>query len=342
MLLWIWNVSLLLAGTALLALGWLLLRRMRVERQAEAATREVADYRAAIASTLEASGGQPLLPAMTPAVALSLERFLRRERGDRRRRIQRLLLQAGVEDVLRRLIQGHEDQAITALYACQYLSLEQRVPLLRVGLGHASHHVRLAAAELLVDCAGEPSTAAILRAVLTHPDHLPTVSAARVIRRIGLRALPYWRHVLDNERSPRGFRVAAVEALAELGIPAAFAPLRRALTAPDPAERAAAWHGMAVQRERRVSSWAGYGLQDQDWRVRAQAALYVGRLRLQEYQPFLERLLGASVWSERYLAADAIVALGSFGIRRLHLISREDSIRGRSALAVLAQHRMRL
>lgn len=341
-LLWIiWSVSFVLALLAVLILGWLVVRRFAEERQEVRSRAVVAAFGARLEQAVEQRRWIRLQDGDDAvAIALAVPELLRRYHGERRARAVQVLEHASVIPALTKLAgDDDEDVAVAALHASARLSRGFRIPVLRAGLGHADREVRLAAAEFLVACAGERSIAEIFNAVLPDPDSRPDYEAARILRHIGARGLPYFESLLTRPRARRSHRVAALQALADCGDARALPLLRAALSSSDAAQRSAAWRGLALWRDSSVAHRVREALEDPAWFVRTQAVFYVGHLQLMEQAAALEPLLDAEVWWERYRAADALAALGQRGRRRLREIGREQSRRSRVALAVLAEHR---
>lgn len=341
-LLWlIWSVSLVLALLALLILAWLVWRRFRHERQRAVAAAGVAAFGRRLQDAVEQRRWIRLLEGEDgDTLALAVPELLRRYHGPRRMRAVRVLEHASVVPALMRLaLDDDDDTAVAALFACARLSRIFRIPILREGLRHPDREVRLVAAEFLVTCAGERSLAEIFNAILPDPEARPDYEAARILRHIGSRGLPYCRSLLQRTGARRSHRVAALLVLAECRDAAALPLLREALDSTDPAERSAAWRGLALWGDGAIKGRVATGLRDHEWFVRSQVVFYIGRLGLTELAAALEPLLDAEVWWERYRAADAMASLGQRGRRRLREISREQSRRSRVALAVLAEQR---
>jgi HEAT repeat protein len=319
----IWMLSLVLSGTALTAVGavmvlrWADTRRDRrsTARRGVALERLMAflDGRADGAAVLAAAGGR------TDVAADLVRELVGIVAGDDRERLVALLV---VWDAPGRLLPAlrarDRRRRREAAAALGLFDRDDVVAALRRALGDRDPEVRLAAARSLVEAGRPPPLDDLARAIVAGGG--PVSQEWRgVFRRIAADGPDDFSAMTKADR-PRDVRLFAIDALGRAAADGTLARLIDLFADPDVEIRAAALRALAVIGHPAATDVVRAGFADPAWEVRTQAAVTAGRIGLPDLNAVLEHQLHDGVWWPRYRAGQALARLGDDGLARLRAL----------------------
>ncbi|SMF61192.1 HEAT repeat domain-containing protein [Allosphingosinicella indica] len=339
-LLLIWELSLLLAGTALAMMIALMIARVVTQRRDEKRRR----HGRQLAHNL--MRGAPLSAQELKALPRNLvaETFLdliRLVRGDERASFVAQAQQLGVAEHLGRLTRSASARRrLVAVQSLAQFHDEESLRRLHASLEDHNQDVRLAAALSLAE-AGEADDIHALIGRLGLGDGQDSMMMVTLFRIIAEDRPDEIKALVLDDRTNRQARLAAIEALATTGdyslVPAIA---RLALDAPDDSEelprylRALGLLGHPAARDAILD-----GLQRRSVSARAAAAAAAGKIGLEEAADRLTALLDDREWWVRFRAAEALMAFGKSGATRLREAACLGSIVARDAAATVLAER---
>lgn len=317
-LLWVWRISLVLAGAALaIALG-LACRRWFEERvrgrrrvRKEAIGRLV---QALLASPVAPTAGTvpSLEPGDEPALFSVALDILRVTRGRDAERVLQLLEIWNLRPWLERaLSHGRRNRQIRVLTLLSHFRDAASLRLLLDHVWSPAIYVQLAALRGVAERGDVRHLPEVVRALTaSRATNVPML--ADILRRFGEPAVPFLVDLARDATVPQ-VRMAAVTALGHIGALQAFDGLAGLAGDPDPAVRVRALESLARLGDPRASAVVGECLSDSVPRVRAAAAHAAGLLGLRAWLLRLAEALEDGDWNVRYRAAEALYELGAPG-----------------------------
>lgn len=190
-----------------------------------------------------------------------------------------------------------------------------------------SHNiVRLAAARAL-GSVNDPNAIEPILEIMANTKQMSRRQLAQTIIAFGPSAHPYLRQVIRKELAkPRDSRLIAMllEVLALTGDIASSPEIRAALMSPQLEIRIAAFKSSILLHLPLSYLEIKNGLTDQEWPVRAQAALAAGKMGDGSIVADLGNCLCDRSWWVRYNAGTALFQLGPVGIQELERIVQES------------------
>lgn len=339
-LLFVWQLSLVLAGAALAIMLVLIGARIASDRRAR---RREAQRRVLVPALLGASDLAPetagkIAPDVVAEVATSLIQMVR---GDDRQAFIERAVKLGVPERLARLLRSGSDR--TRLAAAQAMGAfddPKTLHLLRRALNDRNHDVRLAAA-LSIAAAGDTESAADIVPRLGQEEEEPSLLLVSLFKRIAADRPEDIKQLVTDPHSHSRVKVAAIEALASTG-DYTLVPLIAdlALAAPDNSEELPRYLRALSQLAHPAGRRAVIaGLERPGMAARAAAAGAAGKIGLTETAPTLRKLLDDPEWWVRFRAAEALIGFGESGRELLRDAIRSGSPRARDAAAtMLAEH----
>lgn len=340
-LLLVWQVSLGLAGTAVLMMLILVVRRTWIDRRA---ARRAERRQHLIAEVLTAI--DPETAGAAVAVASDGDRRLLAEigrelmdimRGQDRGRLLAVMEKAGVVAVAladMRARSAHR-RADAAAFLAPFDREDCRAALLDALERDANPAVRIAAAFGLVEWGALPPLPRLV-AALKAVGALRSRRVMSLFRKLALRVPAELAELGAGDPDP-AMLVLILDGLAQAGHLDAL-PLMLAATAHANLDvRAEAFRALAQLGHPAAEPAIAGGLDDPAWPVRAQAALCVGKIGIAGLADRLLTLLDDGEWWVRYRAAEALAELGPPGLEGLRAASGAPTSAGRIAQLVLSE-----
>lgn len=342
MFLYFWWTALGLALWSLLAMMFMILRRLWLQHRQRADRRRQAELRQLLFAWGE-DEERPELPSRDRRLLMELgHHLLNTVRGDEARRIARLLQQSGaVAEGITQLKLGRAPERIRSAEGLgHFVADDARVrEALNSSLARDREvRVRLASARSLLRGGHPPETARLIDR-LWCPGKVSMRGFQELLRHMAPGAHADLAAFIDEHPAAiADHRLTAllVDALGhalELG----HLPLLRrlAVEGEHPDIRAAAFRALAALGHPGARDAIAQGLRDPSWAVRSQAIIAASRIGLSEFIPSVAEALHAPEWWVRLRAAQALHAFGPNGISQLRAAARGEDGSGASGEAAL-------
>lgn len=338
-LLFVWTLSLVMAGTALaIMLGLIIARVLRDQR-----VRQYEGQRRMLVPALLGASELPpevagkIAPDVIADVATSLIQLVR---GDDREAFIERAEKFGVPRRLEQLLRSGSDRTrLAAAQAMGAFNDAKTLHLLRRALNDRNQDVRLAAA-LSIASAGDTESAAGIVPRLGEEEEEPSLLLVTLFKRIAADRPDEIKQLVTDPQSHSRVKVAAIEALAATG-DYSLVPLIAdlALAAPDDAEELPRYLRALGQLAHPAGRKAVMdGLSRPAMAARAAAVGAAGKIGLLETAPTLRALLDDPEWWVRFRAAEALIEFGEPGRALLRDAVQNGTPRARdAAITMLAE-----
>ncbi|HVH48790.1 MAG TPA: HEAT repeat domain-containing protein [Sphingomicrobium sp.] len=336
----IWDVSLLLASSALAVMMILVLLRVGSTRRRDrlqAARRHMAPLLLETAAP-PGDGFDDIPDSVVTQLTLDLIQLVR---GAERMQFVQKAASLGVPERLRR--QAHSWSRRRRMVAVQGLALfddaTSRDALIE-RLGDRDDDIRLAAALALARSETRPGLDELI-ARLALRDERSSLLTISLFRHYANHAPDEVQALVLDSDLPLSVRLAAIEALAVTGdyrlVPAIVA---LGLRAPGDSEELPRYlHALGRIGHPAAREAVLAGLASNSMPARVAAAGAAGRIALAESADQLVDLLGAPEWWVRFRAAEALLLLGEAGVARLREIAAQGADPAREAAATMLAER---
>ena len=248
-------------------------------------------------------------------------------RGDSRDRLIALLMIAGVRDgALKELKEGSPIERLDAVEVVTLFPGPETIAALHEALDDDEPHVRLYAAQSLADLDPDFSVREMIEK-LDIGGAIRSRMLRDIFRRVGSHDVMDLIHILkaDFDDTITTLALYAIGGVQDFSVVPVVADK---MTSKSLDVRAEAMRALTAIGHPGAEKTVLKAFEDEEWPVRAQAAICSGRIGFQSAIPHLRRLLGDGEWWARFRAAEALVKLGSDGVKALE---REAKGEGRAA-----------
>lgn len=272
-----------------------------------------------------------------PALLEAAARLLRVQRGDSQTQLLRALMDTGIYPwLLRQLKSGPPARRIKAISLLAYWRSDEVAQLFLRALRDGNPAVELAALEGLAEIADARFHPDIVAFVLAHPD-MKENTIYEVFLSCGGGLVPALIQLIHNRDVHRPVRLAAMLVVGEHG-EAALIEEHILPLCDDTDARVRATACLVINKaglmlaEDSLARWVN----DEDWRVRQQAAALLARVEPTPVNNIL-RLLGDDNWLVALSVANMMQSLGAPGRRLMGMLARTQSVAGQRARQFLQE-----
>ncbi|MEF8794391.1 HEAT repeat domain-containing protein [Thiohalorhabdus sp.] len=324
MLMIFWWTALGLALWSLLAMAFMILRRLWLRRR----QRRDEKRRAALKPQLfawEEGAEPPRLSAHDRRILMELgHNLLKTIRGDDAQRLAQLLQRSGaVAEEIKLLRKGRlPDRAMAAQRLAVFAELEGEARTALEGAldNDRSLNVRLDAARALLEAGQAPALERILERTW-HPESISIRGFQALLRQLAASAPEEIRTFLEGNHDPEAdhhLLALLTDSLGHSGDLSQLPLLRALATEGGHADiRAAAFRALGSLGHPSARPAVAEGLDDPSWVVRGQAIICASRIGLQELAPRIAKALADPQWWVRLRASQALLQLGPEGLELL-------------------------
>jgi HEAT repeat protein len=324
----VWQASIFLAVTSVFIAFGLVLNRW-LEQRAAVRTAARQSELSRLVHALLASPREPdqhSLPPLQngdePIVLGIVLDIVRVTRGHDAARMIALVELWNLRPYLKSWLEGRvRNRMVRALTLYSHFRDPESLDILLNHIEHPAIYVQLTALRGVAERGVAANLALVIKALSkTQETNVPLLSD--ILRRFGVEAVPELTDLAQGTAIPP-IRLAAVQALGNIGSLDAFGPLRDLSRDPLVGVRVAALEALARLGDPRAENAILRALIDDEPRVRAAAARTAGFLGLREVLPSLADALNDEFWEVRFRAAEALYALGTPGILALRSIATD-------------------
>lgn len=327
-----WWTALALALWSLLAMTFMILRRLWLRRQQHRDEQRRTALKRQL-FTWQEGAAPPNLSTRDRRLLMELgHHLLNTVRGEEALRLARLLEQSGaVAEEMRLLRKG--SAAERAMAAERLAVLADQDPGVGAALdraldGDPSPAVRLSAARALLD-AGQPPALVRIIGRTWHPDRISIRGFQALLRQLAGHAPEQIRTYLEAHHRPGAdhyLLALLTDALGHAHDLGQLPVLRHLATEGIQADiRAAAFRALGSLGHPSARSAVDRGLADPVWAVRGQAIICAARIGLRDFAPRIARALADPQWWVRFRAAQALLQLGPEGLDLLRQAAARES-----------------
>lgn len=342
MLTLVWSVSIYLALSSIVIMVMLIGRRLFLERLERRRAAQVKVLRSAMIRFGADEDAEELkrqlreLPLIVVADA-GFE-FLALVRGEERARIERVLSEIGIDDVLRRqLWAGNRSTRIYSAERLAAFASPKTEQALIKALGDRSRQVRIAAAISLGELQRLPPLREVLRKIGYRGQRSRRM--IDVFRAAGAERAGELREVAVDRNTYPLLRASAISAIGQTGDYGQIGFLQECAMDRNGDIAAAAINALGDLAHPSSEPAILAGLDNPDWRVRSEAARAAGSIGLRNAAGKLSALMEDEQWTVRYWAASSLKNIGREGVEMLQAIAEGVSSRSqRTASMVLAEN----